>query len=182
MLTLGGSQVAYSASGWKGVAAASARNVDSYASVSANGTTKADPTEVRFKVAHSNDERIELTRVSVGNPHAVVRRDPDRGELLRLGPLLERHERFPERTNVQLVRVDGPHDVTALVWERGAGETSASGSSAVAVAAAAIADGWCESPVTIHMPGGTLGVILDGAKSATLTGRVEPICRGETAE
>ncbi len=129
-----------------------------------------------------DDERIELTRVSVGNPHAVVRRDPDRGELLRLGPLLERHERFPERTNVQLVRVDGPHDVTALVWERGAGETSASGSSAVAVAAAAIADGWCESPVTIHMPGGTLGVILDGAKSATLTGRVEPICRGETAE
>jgi hypothetical protein len=61
MLTLGGSQVAYSASGWKGVAAASAKNVDSYSSVSANGTTKADPTEVRFKVAHSHNERIELS-------------------------------------------------------------------------------------------------------------------------
>ena len=78
-------------------------------------------------------------------------------ELLRLGPLIETPDRFPERTNVQLVRVDGLHEVTALVWERGAGETSASGSSAVAVAAAAIANGWCESPVTVRMPGGELG-------------------------
>ncbi len=126
------------------------------------------------------EERIELTSVSVGNPHAVVRRDADREELLRLGPLLERHERFSERTNVQLVRVDGLHDVTALVWERGAGETSASGSSAVAVAAAAIANGWCESPVTVHLPGGDLGVTLDEDNYATLTGPAEPICTGET--
>ncbi len=128
----------------------------------------------------AGEERFELTRVSVGNPHAVVRRDADRQELLRLGPLLERHERFPARTNVQLVRVDGPHDVTALVWERGAGETSASGSSAVAVAAAAIANGWCESPVTVHMPGGALGVTLDDENRATLTGPAEPICEGRT--
>src|SRR6185503_8206697 len=87
-------------------------------------------------------ERVELTPVSVGNPHAVVRRDPDRSELLRLGPLIERHPRFPERTNVQLVRVDGPHDLTVGVWERGAGETLASGSSSVAAAAAAVARGW----------------------------------------
>jgi len=128
------------------------------------------------------EERIELTRVSVGNPHAVVRRDGDRDELLRLGPLLERHERFPERTNVQLVRIDGPHDVTALVWERGAGETSASGSSAAAVAAAAIANGWCESPVTVHMPGGDLGVTFDEEKRATLTGPAIKICTGETVD
>src|SRR5262245_18755263 len=65
------------------------------------------------------DERLEVTPVSVGNPHAVVRREPSRDELRRLGPLIERHERFPERTNVQLVRADGPHDLTAAVWERG---------------------------------------------------------------
>ena len=52
-------------------------------------------------------EDVEFTPVSVGNPHAVIRREPDRAELLRLGPLVETHERFPERTNVQLVRVDG---------------------------------------------------------------------------
>ena len=127
-------------------------------------------------------EQLELTRVSVGNPHAVVRRDGDRDELLRLGPLLERHERFPERTNVQLVRVDGRHVVSALVWERGAGETSASGSSAVAVAAAAIANGWCESPVTVHMPGGDLRVGLDEAERAILTGPAEKVFTGETID
>src|SRR5207249_2119727 len=77
---------------------------------------------------------IEFTPVSVGNPHAVVVGDLD--ELPRIGPLLETHPHFPNRTNVQLVRVDGPHEVTARVWERGVGETTASGSSAVAVAAA----------------------------------------------
>jgi len=124
-------------------------------------------------------ERIELTVVSVGNPHAVVRTDVDRDELLRLGPLIETAARFPERTNVQLVRVDGPHEVTAFVWERGAGETTASGSSAVAVASAAIANGWCESPVTVHMPGGELRVELDEENRLTLVGPVEEICSGE---
>lgn len=117
-------------------------------------------------------EPVELTPVSVGNPHAVVRRDPDRDELLRLGPLLERHPRFPERTNVQLVRVDGRHDLTVGVWERGAGETLASGSSSVAAAAAAIAHGWCESPVRVHLPGGELLVELDDQGEARLTGPV----------
>jgi len=110
---------------------------------------------------------IELTPVSVGNPHAVVRHDP--GDIRRLGPELETHERFPERTNVQLVRVDGKHDLTVAVWERGAGETTASGTSAIAAAAAAVANGWCQTPVTVHMPGGDLRVELDGDR-ARLTG------------
>src|SRR5829696_2856808 len=124
-------------------------------------------------------ERIELTPVSVGNPHAVVRREPNPAELARLGPLIEVHERFPERTNVQFVRADALQEVTAVVWERGAGETTASGSSAVAVAAAAIVNGWCESPVTVRMPGGELEVALDAENRATLTGPAEEICDGE---
>jgi diaminopimelate epimerase len=125
------------------------------------------------------EERVEFTPVSVGNPHAVVRREPERGELLRLGPRIERHSRFLERTNVQLVRVDGRHDLTVGVWERGAGETLASGTSAIAVAAAAIANGWCESPVNVHLPGGDLVVELDGAGGARLTGPAVEICRVE---
>jgi diaminopimelate epimerase len=125
------------------------------------------------------DERVEFTPVSVGNPHAVVRREPERGELLRLGPRIERHSRFPERTNVQLVRVDGPHDLTVGVWERGAGETLSSGTSSVASAAAAIAKGWCESPVHVHLPGGDLLVELDADGRARLTGPAEEICRVE---
>jgi diaminopimelate epimerase len=125
------------------------------------------------------DERVEFTPVSVGNPHAVVRREPQRGELLRLGPRIERHSRFPERTNVQLVRVDGAHDLTVGVWERGAGETLSSGTSSVAAAAAAIANGWCESPVHVHLPGGDLLVELDARGEARLTGPAEEICRVE---
>jgi diaminopimelate epimerase len=127
-------------------------------------------------------EAVEVTPVSVGNPHAVVRRDPDRAELLRLGPLLERHPRFPARTNVQLARVDGLHDLTVGVWERGAGETLASGTSSCAAAAAAIARGWCESPVTVHLPGGDLLVEIGERWEATVTGPAQEICRGELSE
>ena len=123
-------------------------------------------------------ERLELTPVSVGNPHAVVRREPSRDELRRLGPLIERHERFPERTNVQLVRVDSPNDLTVAVWERGVGETLASGSSAVAAAAAAVVHGWCTSPVRVHLSGGTLVVDVREGR-AVLSGPAAEIFRGE---
>jgi diaminopimelate epimerase len=86
---------------------------------------------------------------------------------------VEHHPRFPNRTNVQLARVDGEHDVTVAVWERGAGETAASGSSAVAAAAAAIANGWCSSPVTVHMPGGDLLVELEGGEARLIGPVVE---------
>jgi diaminopimelate epimerase len=127
-------------------------------------------------------ETVELVPVSIGNPHAVIRRDPDREELLHLGPLVERHKRFPERTNVQLVRVDGPHEVTVGVWERGAGETLSSGTSAVAVAGAAVAHGWCKSPVTVHLAGGDLLVVLDDGMNARLTGPAEEICLVQLSE
>ena len=67
-------------------------------------------------------------------------------------------------------RVDGPHEVTARVWERGAGETPSSGTSAVAAAAAAIAHGWCESPVTVHFPGGELAASSSATAAAQADG------------
>ena len=129
-----------------------------------------------------DDTQVEFTPVSVGNPHAVIVREPDRTELLRLGPLVESHPRFPERTNVQLIRVDSTREVTAAVWERGAGETLSSGTSACAVAAASVANGWCESPVTVHLAGGDLLVDLDEQLHARLTGPAQEICRGEVSE
>jgi diaminopimelate epimerase len=127
-------------------------------------------------------EMLEFTPASVGNPHAVVRREPDRESLLRLGPLVENHRRFPDRTNVQLVRVDGPSDLTVGVWERGAGETLSSGTSAVATAGVAVARGWCESPVTVHLAGGDLLVELDESMEARLTGPAQEIFTGEASE
>ena len=128
------------------------------------------------------EEVVEITPVSVGNPHAVVRREPAAAELNRLGPLLERHPRFPERTNVQLIRVDGEHDLSVAVWERGAGGTQSSGSSAVAAAAAAVAHGWCTSPVRVTLPGGQLVVELDADGRARLTGPATEIFRGELVQ
>ena len=110
----------------------------------------------------------ELTPVSVGNPHAVLLGDPE--DLPELGPILENHPHFPNRTNVQIARVDAPGEVTARVWERGVGETTASGSSAVAVAAATHSEG----DVVVHFPGGDLHVRLHDGR-ATLTGPAEPL-------
>jgi diaminopimelate epimerase len=125
-------------------------------------------------------ERLSVVPVDVGNPHAVVlREDLSRDDLMRLGPAIETHPRFPQRTNVQLARPEPRDVVSVLVWERGAGETAASGSSAAAVAAAAVARGWCDSPVRIVMPGGALTVTID-ARRATLEGPAEQICIGTT--
>lgn len=111
---------------------------------------------------------LQVVAVSVGNPHAVVVGDPD--DIALIGPLLETHPRFPNRTNVQVVRVDGPGQVTARVWERGVGETLSSGTSAVAVAAATHGEG----DVVVTFPGGELRVHLEDGR-ARLTGPVERV-------
>ena len=110
---------------------------------------------------------LDVIRVSVGNPHAVVLGDP--AALQRVGPLLESHPRFPDRTNVQVAHVDRSGEVTARVWERGVGETSASGTSAVAVAAATHPAG---GEVLVHFPGGDLTVRLEAGR-ASLIGPAE---------
>jgi diaminopimelate epimerase len=105
---------------------------------------------------------VRLVAVDVGNPHAVIEGDP--ADLPRLGPVIEVHPRFPRRTNVQVARLVAPGVVEARVWERGAGETLSSGSSAVAVAA-----GLGVSPAVIRFPGGDLHVRLENGR-AFLTG------------
>lgn len=127
-----------------------------------DGLVEQDMGEVEVS-APEQIEGLEVVRVSVGNPHAVVAGDP--ADVTRVGPLLETHPRFPNRTNVQVVRVEGPGVVTARVWERGVGETAASGTSAVAVAAATHGEG----EVTVRFPGGDLAVRLAGGR-AWLTG------------
>jgi diaminopimelate epimerase len=121
----------------------------------------------------SSDGRIEqeLGAFEVGEPELVDGFEVgDPGEIGRIGPLLETHPRFPDRTNVQVARVDGPGDVTARVWERGVGETASSGTSAVAVAAATHGEG----TVVVHFPGGDLTVRLEDGR-AFLTGPAERV-------
>lgn len=121
-------------------------------------------------------EHIAVVPVSMGNPHCVVPREAlDVDHLRRLGPAIEHHPAFPHRTNVQLVHVDGPARVRALVWERGAGETLASGTSACAVAAACQYRGWVGPSVVVEMPGGELAVRSDERGHLWLRGAVEEV-------
>jgi diaminopimelate epimerase len=125
---------------------------------------------------------LRFTGVSVGNPHCVVFKSaPEewtRGELLALGPALERHEIFPQRANVQLAVPTGPGALSILIWERGVGETLASGTSACAAAAAAVRLALVRSPVAVRAPGGTLGVWVDAHFDLTLDGEVAEVARG----
>ena len=102
---------------------------------------------------------VEAMLVSVGNPHCVVFDQPVTKErCLELGPHLERHSAFPERTNVQLFETLDRSHVRVEIWERGAGYTLASGTSASAVAAACMRAGLVDGQVTIRMPGGDLEI------------------------
>jgi diaminopimelate epimerase len=122
---------------------------------------------------------LTVTAVSVGNPHCVVFVERlDEGEVRRLGPLVERHPAFPNRTNVQFARVRARDTVDVLVWERGAGWTLASGSSACAVASAAVRNDLTDGRMTIRMPGGQLAVEVRQDWSLRLEGPVEEICTG----
>ncbi|HEY8602027.1 MAG TPA: diaminopimelate epimerase [Thermomicrobiales bacterium] len=122
---------------------------------------------------------LDVIILSVGNPHCVtIVPDTDAIDLERLGPLIEHHPAFPERTNVQFATPVAPDRVRAIVWERGAGITLASGSSASAVAAACHRLGLVGNMVTVAMPGGELVVRIGDDGQLSLTGPAEEICRG----
>ncbi len=126
-----------------------------------------------------NGRNQTITSLSVGNPHCVtIVNDLTRVDLFKLGPLIENHPAFPNRTNVQFAQVTGRHEVKALIWERGAGHTLASGSSSCAVAVACYDRGLVESPVTVHMEGGDLKIELDPDLNLVMTGPVEEVCAG----
>jgi diaminopimelate epimerase len=125
-------------------------------------------------------ETLLVTAVSVGNPHCVVFTDSlDEARARALGPKIERHPAFPNRTNVQFARVASRSQVDILIWERGAGYTLASGSSSSAVACAAVKNGLCDHGlVTVRMPGGTLSVEVRPDWSIRLQGPVEEVYAG----
>ncbi len=119
---------------------------------------------------------------TVGNPHCVVfAADPTEALAREFGPLIERDERFPNRTNVQFVQVVDRASLTIEIWERGAGYTLASGSSSCAAAAVVHRLGLCGADVAVTMPGGTLYVAIGDDGAATLTGPVTAVCGGEIA-
>jgi len=122
--------------------------------------------------------RIEAMLVSVGNPHCVVFGEKVTKErCLELGPHIERHEAFPQRANMQLFEVGDRGHVRIEIWERGAGYTLASGTSASAVAAACMRAGLVDDQVTVLMPGGELSVRRDAAGHLVQAGPARRVYR-----
>ena len=126
-------------------------------------------------------DKVAIRTVSIGNPHCVCFEDELMVEdLRRRGPQISTHPWFARGINVQFARAVAPDEVEAFVWERGAGETMASGSSACAVAAAAVKAGLVqERAVRVRMPGGTLLVTVGDQWELLLQGPVESVYRGE---
>lgn len=122
---------------------------------------------------------LDVTVVSVGNPHCVVfGEELTPARLFDLGPKIENHEAFPQRINVQLASALSRARVRALIWERGAGHTLASGTSSCAVAAACRDRGLVDDVVTIEMEGGTLDIEVAEDLSIVMKGPVEEVFTG----
>ncbi|MBI1817039.1 MAG: diaminopimelate epimerase [Deltaproteobacteria bacterium] len=128
-------------------------------------------------------QTFRVVALSVGNPHCVIIVDDlARVDLLRLGPLIERHAAFPNRTNVQFAQVLSRAEIRAVIWERGAGHTLASGSSSCAIAAACRDRGLVDDRVSVHMEGGDLVIDVDAKLNLVMTGPVEELCSGTLSE
>lgn len=124
-------------------------------------------------------KEFRINCVSVGNPHCVVFRDElNQEELLKYGPIIETDKMFPNRTNVQFAHVVNRNLVEIKIWERGVGNTLASGSSSCAVASAMRKNNLVDKDVTIRMPGGELQISIDEEWNIKMTGPVEEICSG----
>jgi diaminopimelate epimerase len=132
------------------------------------------------------NERIEINgreftfcAATIGNPHCVLPLDDVSEELARtIGPLIEQDARFPNRTNVQFMKVMDRNNIRIEIWERGAGYTLASGSSSSAAAAVARRLGRCDESITVHMPGGQLQITVHDDFSIDMTGPVIRIGEG----
>jgi diaminopimelate epimerase len=136
-----------------------------------------------LKTLEVGGETLDVTVVSVGNPHCVVFGQPmTRERLFALGPRIENHARFPKRINVQLAEARSRARVGALIWERGAGHTLASGTSSCAVAAACLDRGLIDGHVTIEMEGGSLAIDVAPDLSIVMKGPVEEVFSGRVSQ
>jgi diaminopimelate epimerase len=129
------------------------------------------------------DKQFNMHCVSVGNPHCVIVKDKlDEAEIKEFGTFIENHAMFPNRINVQFVKVISRTLVEALIWERGAGFTLASGSSSCAVACAMVKKGLTDRKLTVKMPGGSLNIEIDDDWSIRMTGEVKEIASGTLSD
>lgn len=129
------------------------------------------------------DETVEISAVSMGNPHAVIMvNDIETAPVQRLGSVIEKHTQFPERVNVGFVQVLNTHQMKIRVFERGSGETLACGTGACAAVVAGIQRGALQSPVNVIARGGELNITWQGGNSPVMmTGPAVTVFTGEVS-
>lgn len=126
---------------------------------------------------------LSCTCLTIGNPHCVVEMtDISKDIALKFGPLLENHQLFPNRINVQFMKVIDRNNIKIEIWERGAGYTLASGSSSCAAASAAFRLGLTENDINVHMPGGTIKVEISENGNVFMIGSVDSVFEGELSK
>ncbi len=137
------------------------------------------PREVLNEKIKIQDREFTFNAATIGNPHCVIVL-PEISEAMarKYGPDLEVHANFPRKTNVQFLKVIDRNNVQIEIWERGAGYTLASGSSSSASAAVAHRLGLIDSKVTVHMPGGQIGIEIGPDFSILMTGTVNKVAEG----
>ncbi|MCG9627881.1 diaminopimelate epimerase [Vibrio mediterranei] len=153
------------------------------------GQPEFEPNKIPFKakqkektyILRAGEHTLFCGAVSMGNPHVVTVVDStEEADVDRLGPLLESHERFPERVNAGFMQVLSRHEVNLRVYERGAGETQACGSGACGAVAVGIVQGLLDENVTVHLPGGDLKISWKGeGYPLTMTGPATHVFDGQ---
>jgi diaminopimelate epimerase len=138
-----------------------------------------DEEEFLARKITAGDKEYEVNCVSVGNPHCVIIKDKlDIDEIKKYGPLLENNKLFPNRINVQFVKIISDNLVEILIWERGVGYTLASGSSSCAVASVLVKRGFADRHLIVKMQGGLLTIEIDDKWNIRMTGEVREIASG----
>jgi diaminopimelate epimerase len=136
--------------------------------------------EVLLEEIRIGGRQFRFCAATIGNPHCVIPSDEISEKMAReYGPLIEVASIFPNRTNVQFLRVLDRRNIQIEIWERGAGYTLASGSSSCAAAAVARRLGLCDQQITVHMPGGRIAISVDENFGVTMQGPVVRICSGK---
>ncbi|MCS7202401.1 MAG: diaminopimelate epimerase [Dictyoglomus sp.] len=129
------------------------------------------------------NDKLKVVSLSIGNPHCVFFvKEIDEEYIKKVGPLIENHPSFPQRTNVQMVKIISQDSIEIRIWERGAGYTLASGSSSCAAACASYRKGFVGEKVNVIMPGGKLEVIIKPSWEVILKGPAQEIFIGELSK
>ena len=137
------------------------------------------PREVLNEEICVDGKTFRFCAATVGNPHCVILTDdPSPLDAKHYGAIIENDSRFPNRINVQFMKIIDQGNIQIEIWERGAGYTLASGSSSTAAAAVAYKLGLCGPNITVHMPGGNLKISFRDDFLATMTGPVTKVCEG----